>query len=75
MSIRWGLGFVYQRGSFRCCLFLILKIASLILIQQHLADPDSFQDTFGNNTHFFTLKRVIQEENIWFFRLESIDLI
>ena len=59
-----------ERSSFALLTFTII----LILRQKHLTQPDSFDDTFGANTHFFALKGVTEKEDIIFLIFETIDL-
>ena len=42
--------------------------------EEHLAEPDSFDDIFGDVAHLFAFTGIVEEENIWFFDLESVNL-
>jgi hypothetical protein len=60
----------------RCPLgFLFLRLPlALVLHQQHLAKPDTFDDALGHDAHLLPLKGVIEEEYVWLLEVEKVDL-
>ena len=59
----------------RCPLgFLFLRLLSLVVEQQHLAEPDAFDDAFGDDAHLLPLESVIQQEHIGLLEVEGIHL-
>ena len=59
----------------RCSLgFLFLRLLPLVVEQQHLAEPDAFDDAFGDDAHLLPLQSVIQQEDIRLLQVEGIHL-
>lgn len=54
--------------------FLLLRYLQLVFGQQHLAESDPFDDTFGDDAHLFAFEGVVKEKHVVSFRIESIDL-
>jgi len=52
----------------------LLSLVVVVLVEQHLAQPDPLDDAFRDDTHFFALKSIVQEKNIVLLALEAIDI-
>lgn len=71
VSIGWRFHFLDERRSLG---FLFLRLLSLVVEQQHLAEPDAFDDALGDDAHLLPLESVIQEEHVRLLKVEGIDL-
>jgi hypothetical protein len=53
---------------------LLLEVLILILREQHFAESDAFDDTFGDDAHLLGLEGVVEKKDIVLLEIEDVDV-